>query len=339
MKHDYTILSTENKAYGKGLVTVSSGSSFVVLKLASSEILAARHVLYVHVHRKTKRCYVGQAKKTCQARWQQGNGYKPEHQPKLRAAIDKYGWDAFDSFILAFISDPSARDAAEVAAIRAAGGHRSQHTFNLAPGGRVTVDRSEPIDGYNLDTKEWKTFPSAAYAAEILGIGSSNNIRRVVAGSLKSSKNWWFRERGSKAVPPAQWGLGSGLQKKKSVTAVKLKDRSERVFESISAAARVLGIHSSNITSAVKTAHGAVRAGYWFKYTDSSIAMPSLVGRAAGALKNGKPVRATHVESGEIREFISGRAAAKELGFSEKNVPAALKGRVKTLKGWKLSYA
>ena len=334
----YCDLSQSNANYRKLAVTVSNNAVFEVLDVTIRELLSMRKVLYLHIHRSTRRCYIGQAKNSCRVRWQDGNGYKPLHQPKLRAAIDKYGWDAFDSYALAIIENPQLRDQAETEAIKLAGGHRSEHTFNLAPGGRVTVDRSEPLEGYNYTSQSWRSFPSAAYAAEAIGVRSSNNIRRVVVGTSKSAKNWWFRLKGTTTQPPSRWGQGSAIQKTKSVTAVRLSDGKEFQFESISAAAHAIGTHSSNVTAAVKAARGGVRAGHWLKYSASRISLPVLVGRAAGALKNGKPVRATNIVTGEERTFISGRAAAKELGFSEKNVPAALKGRVKTLRGWKLSY-
>jgi len=37
--------------------------------------------------------------------------------------------------------------------------------------------------------------------------------------------------------------------------------------------------------------------------------------------------------------FLSGRVAAKELGVSDKNIPGALKGRIKSLGGYRFRYA
>jgi hypothetical protein len=67
--------------------------------------------------------------------------------------------------------------------------------------------------------------------------------------------------------------------------------------------------------------------------------MPKLVGRAGSVYKNGKPVIATNTETGEEFTFLSGRSAAESLGVDAKNIPAALKGRIKSLGGWKFRYA
>ena len=48
---------------------------------------------------------------------------------------------------------------------------------------------------------------------------------------------------------------------------------------------------------------------------------------------------ATNIATGEEISFLSGRMAAKELGVSDKNMPGALKGRIKSLGGYKFRYA
>lgn len=336
---NFTELSRLNAPYKTIKVTVANGQKFVALVLSKDEVLKSKNVLYIHVHRESKRCYIGQSLKECRKRWANGNGYKLAHQPKFRSAINSYGWDSFDSYILSFCDDRSTLDQAEIEAISVAGGHRSTYVFNLAPGGRATVDRSEALEGFNLKTKEWRAFSNSVEAATHVGIKKSGNIRRVVNGENKSAGGWWFRLQGSIDLPPEAWGLGSAKQKTKGVFAIRLIDNEEFTFQSISEAAKHLKAHTSNVTHAVKRATGGTCNGYWLRYLDSQIKKPDLVGRAGGVYKNGKPVIATNIATGEEHFSLSGRVAAKELGVSDKNIPGALKGRIKSLGGYKFRYA
>lgn len=335
---NFTELSRLNDSYKTIKITVANGQKFVALALSKDEILKSNNVLYIHVHRESKRCYIGQSLKECRKRWANGNGYKLAHQPKFRSAINSYGWDSFDSHILFFSDDRSILDQAEIEAISAAGGHRSSYVFNLVPGGRATVDRSEALEGFNLKTKEWRAFSNSVEAANHIGIKKSGNIRRVVNGENKSAGGWWFRLQGSTDLPPEAWGLGSAKQKTKGVFAIRLIDNEVFTFQSISEAAKHIKAHTSNVTHAVKRTAGGTCKGYWLRYLDSKVEKPDLVGRAGGVYKNGKPVIATNIATGQELFFLSGRVAAKELGISDKNIPAALKGRVKSLGGYKFRY-
>ena len=337
--HDYTSLSQTNQRYKKITLQVANGAKFTVLDMTPDEVLEAKNVLYIHIHRESKRCYIGQALKKCKYRWNNGAGYRLEHQPKFRSAINAHGWGSFDSYILSFSDNKIALDDAETSAIAAAGGHRSLFVFNLAPGGRATVDRSEALEGFNLKTKEWMLFANSVEAAEYIGIKKSGNVRQVAKGENKSTGGWWFRRVGSEDLPPSTWGLGSAKQATKSVKAIKIDSGEEFNFDSISKAAAFIGVHTSNVTFAVKQPTGATCKGYWVCPQNSAIQMPELVGRAGSVYKNGRPVIATKIATGEEIAFLSGRMAAKELGVSDKNMPGALKGRIKSLGGYTFRYA
>ena len=261
---NFTELSRLNDSYKTIKITVANGQKFVALALSKDEILKSNNVLYIHVHRESKRCYIGQSLKECRKRWANGNGYKLAHQPKFRSAINSYGWDSFDSHILFFSDDRSILDQAEIEAISAAGGHRSSYVFNLAPGGRATVDRSEALEGFNLKTKEWRAFSNSVEAANYIGIKKSGNIRRVVNGENRSAGGWWFRLQGSTELPPEAWGLGSAKQKTKGVFAIRLIDNEVFTFHSISEAAKHIKTHTSNVTHAVKRATGGTCKGFFY---------------------------------------------------------------------------
>jgi hypothetical protein len=261
-KINFTHLSTKNNKFLTKEIVVANGVVFVVLDLPEHVMLEAKNVLYIHVHRESKRCYIGQSLKKCSYRWSDGNGYKLANQPKFRSAINHYGWASFDSYLIAFCDEKTNLDAAEVECISAAGGHKSQYVFNLSAGGRAGGDRSEEIEGCNLKTGEWRSFDNSVEAAEFLNLQQAHNIRGVVKGRFRSAKGWWFRLAGSTSLPPVTWGLGSGVQQMKEVVAIHLIDHKELVFESISEAARAIGSDSSNVTRAVKRENGGVCNGY-----------------------------------------------------------------------------
>ncbi|SCW57420.1 HNH endonuclease [Paenibacillus tianmuensis] len=51
--------------------------------------------------------------------------------------------------------------------------------------------------------------------------------------------------------------------------------------------------------------------------------------------KNKNPVIATHLDTGEQRQFKSQKEASRELGFYMKNISNVLKGRITHVGGWK----
>jgi hypothetical protein len=334
---DFTRLSTRSTKFGRKYIHAANGATFIALDMNEEEILSATFAVYLLVHRDSKLSYIGQSKKKCGVRWGSGNGYKKVHQPKLRNAIEKYGWESFDKHILALCDRPVDLDRVEIECIKAIGGHGSASVLNLAPGGRVTVDRSEPIIGVNLKTGEVRRFKSAVDAAEQISIKKPGNIRQVVRQQTRSASGWWFKPAESEAQPPKKWGLGSGEQYRRELVVTRLSDGQSTRFDSITGAAVFVKGHSSNLTRAAK-AGGGVCNGYWVQYANQSTGVPKMVGRARGALKNGKPVLAINHNSGEVMHFHSGHAAARYIGADPKNVPRACRGGIKSLAGWKLRY-
>jgi hypothetical protein len=55
----YFHLSKKNKKYPTQLVEVANGTQFQALKLLKEEISKAANVLYIHINRQNKQCYIG----------------------------------------------------------------------------------------------------------------------------------------------------------------------------------------------------------------------------------------------------------------------------------------
>ncbi len=56
---DFTHLSKRNDAYARRTICVANGAEFVVFDMPKSEMLEACGMLYLHVHRKIHKCYIG----------------------------------------------------------------------------------------------------------------------------------------------------------------------------------------------------------------------------------------------------------------------------------------
>lgn len=131
----FSHLSDKNKAIRKQTVTVMNGAMFEVLVLPRHELLKASNILYLHIHRESRRCYIGITIMTAQMRWGTGNPYR--NNPRFGNAIKKYGWESFDSYVVAFADDRQGLEQAEIKAISLAGGHKSKYTYNCHRAGTL----------------------------------------------------------------------------------------------------------------------------------------------------------------------------------------------------------
>ena len=57
-----------------------------------------KYSVYIHTNKVNGKRYIGTTKRKPEKRWRNGDGYKD--QPHFYSAIQKYGWDNFDHFIL-----------------------------------------------------------------------------------------------------------------------------------------------------------------------------------------------------------------------------------------------
>ena len=76
MATDFTHFSKRNDEYAKRTVTVANRARLVALDMPKAEALDARDVLYLHVNRENRKCYVGVTIMRAGDRWTGGTAYR-----------------------------------------------------------------------------------------------------------------------------------------------------------------------------------------------------------------------------------------------------------------------
>jgi hypothetical protein len=336
-----TGLSPRNAPFTTTTVEVASGATFHALVMDAATMHAARDVVYMHVHRASRRCYIGITIMEAGARWNAGVAYR--QQRRFGAAIRKHGWAAFDSYILAFADDRDALSRAEVAAIAAAGGHKSKHTFNLSPGGDLVAENDKPLVGVRLETGDLRAFKSGTAAARELGWSDGDLASAVARGERVSAGGWWFRfADDSEAQPPVIWGDQLRVQavqavQARAVVAINYASGQVRQYPSTGAAARALGVHQSAV---VVVASGEDRSAgdWWFRYADEDRQMPTVRGTDATRLIRDVPVYAVNLETGDRRQFRNCTVADEELGIYRGGTAMVAARERTSAAGWWFTY-
>ena len=338
---DFTHLSPRNAKYQRHSVVVANGATFTVLDMNEKEKGAATNVIYLHVHKETKKCYVGVTVQEARKRWFTSRSYYLN--PRFGGALKKHGWKAFDSFVLAFAEDRIALNLAEVAAIAAAGGHKSKFTYNLSPGGDMVAENDKPIVGVFLPTGVTRKFKSGSEAARILGFKNTDSPMTVARGENMAAGDWWFRLVDDKqSQPPKIWGEKLRLARMRELNArplmaIRFDTRETRRFDTMDMAAKELGVHQSEVWS---VAHGKTHSagGWWFRFEDDDRSMPTLRGSKATRLKRDKKVFAVNLKTAERREFRNCTVADNELRIYKGASASVAGGERTSAADWWFTY-
>jgi hypothetical protein len=338
---DFTYLSPRNAQYRCLDVTVANGAVFVALDLSDAERDEAVGVLYLHRHSDTGRCYIGVTEQKAIDRWFAGAAYTRNRQ--FGSALRKFGWEAFESFILAFADSRDDLNHAEVLAIAAAGGHRSRHTYNLSPGGDTIAENDVPVEAVNLRSGAVKRFKSSSSAARFLGIKNPDSVAAVVRKERTSVGDWWFRRLDDgTAKPPSIWG--EPLRKRRieevfgtRLVAVNYNTRERLEFQSASAAARHLGLFQTSISAVLRAEQSSAGGWAFFKHGENE-SLPSLFGASLTRAKRDRTVFATNVVTKESRAFRNCTVADRELGLAAGSASAVATCARTTAGGWHFSF-
>jgi hypothetical protein len=315
---DLTHISSTNTGLATKVVEVAGGFKFVVLDLSVAARNKSRNIVYLHVNKINKRCYIGITIMTARMRWARGVAYR--QQRRFGAAIRTYGWDAYDSYILAFAEDRKDLSRAECEAIKAIGGHKSKHNYNLTPGGDFVADNGVPVVAVNLRTKETINFESGSEAARALGIPDSDSVTAVTRGENRSCGDWWFRlADDKKSKPPEVWGKALRTSKVrdhfgKKVIAIHFQTKETRIFDTVSDAAIALDVQPSAISQVARGVNFSA-GEWWFKYEDNDQDMPAIYGSELTRLKRDVAVYAFNLTTKQRLEFRNNLAAETALNL------------------------
>ncbi len=334
---DLTHLSSRNTLYKKVKITVANGAEFEALELSKEEKIKASNVLYLHLNRETKQCYIGITEQEAGKRWFSGIAYT--NNRRFGNAIRKYGWDKFDSYILAFAEDRDALNRAEIEVIVQAGGHKSKYTYNLSPGGDMVAENDKPIIGVFLETGKTRNFKSGSAAARLLGMKNTDMPMAVARGERSSVQGWWFRlEEDVHKEPPKAWGDKLRVQavravQSKNIIAIHYETKEERRYATLEDAATDLGV-TKGLISMVARGDSFSANGWWLKYEGSKRTMPKSYGSALRREKRDETVYAFNLESGERREFRNCTVADTDLNIY-KGAAASVTSKERTsAAGW-----
>jgi len=304
-------------------------------------MLAATSVLYMHVHRERRKCYIGVTIQEARKRWLTGTTYSEKQS--FGRALKKYGWQSFDSYILAFADNRNEMNAAEIIAIKAAGGHKSKYTYNLSPGGDLVADNDIPIVGVYLPTGEIRNFVSGSEAARQLGFASTDTPMAVIRGEIAAARDWWFRlTDDNKTKPPKLWGEQLRYAKLRGMNArplvaINYKSMETRTFPTANEAAIALHVNQSEVWA---VAHGKSHSagGWWFRFEGDKRPMPKLHAFAATRAKRDRKVYAINLKTSESHVFRNCTAADNELGIYKGAAAMVASGARISAANWWFSY-
>lgn len=338
---DLTYISEQNNLHTKQRVLVANGTTFIALNLANDVKTMAANIIYLHVHRTSRKCYVGITEQEAGKRWFNGIAYK--NNRRFGYALIKYGWDSFESYVLAFGKNRESLNQAEISAIKAAGGHKSRFTYNLSPGGDMVAENDKPLVGVFLATGEQRNFKSGSHAARVLKMKNVDMPMGVARGERKSVAGWWFRfSDDSSTDPPTVWGetlrVESVRQKQgKAIIAINYITKEDRRFSTVNEAASVLGAEQSAVSS-VARGKSVSANGWWFKFEGDKREMPTSYGFELIRQKRDVKVYATHLLTGEKREFRNCTEADTELGIYMGAAATVASTERTSAAGWWFAY-
>lgn len=220
-----------------------------------------RYIVYIHKNKINGKVYIGQTSDTLERRSRGGQGYRSS--PHFYHAIQEYGWEAFDHFILEDNLTSTQADDREKFWIKAFDSTNPNKGYNLTSGGKMTESTKNIKNKKRVICKETgEIFESLTQAAIWSGMSknSTSNITAQIYGRKPSAGkhpitgeplHWYFE--GQQHMAKEKIKEIPGAKKVKNL------DTGE-IFYSMSEAARKYGISITTITNSCKT-NGKIATG------------------------------------------------------------------------------
>lgn len=220
-----------------------------------------KYIIYLYRNKINNKVYIGQTSETIERRARGGHGYKG--CPYFYHAIEEYGWNNFEPFILESDLESKEADVREQFWIKAFDATNPKKGYNLSLGGKKTQTTGKASNRKKVICKETgEVFDSLREAAVWAGMNknSTSNISAQIRGDKASAGkhpvtgeplHWYFegKELESKIKKPQKGGAKQ----------VKNLDTGE-IFDSVNDAAKFYGISNVTISKSCKS-NGKIATG------------------------------------------------------------------------------
>lgn len=221
-----------------------------------------KYLIYIHRNKINGKVYIGQTKDTWQRRARGGAGYISS--PHFYSAIQEYGWENFEHFVLEDNLTSKEADKKEKYWINVFNSTNPDKGYNLTNGGKAIPKQKNLQARKKVYCKEtgqcFESLTAAAVWAGLTSTGGSNITSQIKGERLSAGKHPITKE-------PLHWCFErkdlniKNFQKKKKPGAKKVKNLdTNEIFDSINEAAKKYCISNVTISKSCKT-NGKVATG------------------------------------------------------------------------------
>lgn len=311
------------------------------------------YCVYVHINKVNGKQYIGITSQKPQRRWRNGKGYL--QNPHFKSAIEKYGWDGFEHYVLMAGLTKEQAVRWEQALIAQWDTTNPDKGYNVGLGGEGTNSVSNKtrekmrirnfkwyanhpeakerrwhgIEQYDRNGNWMRSFESILEATQVTGIGHSCIIRCCKGkGHTAGGYQWRYSiDKVAQLEKKSKW-------QKFRIAQYDMEGHPVRIYESVKDAETALGLkHPSKITYACngyrKSAHG-----YMWKHIGGNIK------QNIESLSNEhfRKVCQYTLDGMFVRRYDSIRSAAKATGIREHCIWRVCAEKRKTTGGYIWRY-
>lgn len=160
-----------------------------------------KYCIYIHRNKINNKSYIGQTKQIPEKRWLNGKGYK--EGTRIRNAIEKYGWNNFESLIFANNLTKEQADDMEIKLI-ALFNTTGENGYNICSGGSCNSERrtAKKVKQYDFNGNFINEYPSYEAAARATGCDPTT-ISAACTGkrNTKTGAGFIWRSCGNTPTP------------------------------------------------------------------------------------------------------------------------------------------
>lgn len=290
--------------------------------------------IYMHRNKINGKVYIGQTKQELNDRWQNGNGYKKS--PKFYNAIQKYGWNNFEHFLLECNLTYEQANKKEVYYINKFKSCDRNFGYNISTGGAGSPIQTETIYQYSLDGNFIKSWNSITDICEFYKIVNSG-IYKCLYGEISYYHGYQWKKYYSEKIEKVEdKAVAISNKKKKKIYQYSLEGYFIKSYDSATDAKKD-GFNDSRIRACC---NGNIMSSYgyqWRDYYKTKIdAIDNrYVRQAQSAIKK---VYQYDKNGIFLRSYNSLKEASDITGLNYKNISACCRGVNNTCGGFKWSY-